>query len=109
MLYTKQKAGALVQKALNKGIIKRKPCEVCSELKVDGHHEDYSDPLGITWLCRKHHRIWHVENGSPKAKEIDNIPKGFLKDLQDDLVENLQREGFSSKDINIIFNKQLVL
>lgn len=34
-------------------------CEVCGNPKVDGHHKDYSKPLEVTWLCRKHHKEEH--------------------------------------------------
>ena len=37
------------------GKITKKPCVVCGETKVDGHHPDYSKPYEIIWLCRKHH------------------------------------------------------
>jgi hypothetical protein len=38
------------------GWLKRQPCEVCGDPNSDGHHEDYSKPLAVTWLCRTHHR-----------------------------------------------------
>ena len=40
------------------GIIVKQPCEVCGKLKVDAHHDDYSKPTEVRWLCRKHHS-WH--------------------------------------------------
>lgn len=46
-------------KAKREGLLKPKPCEVCGEPKVDGHHEDYLKPLEVTWLCRKCHRRRH--------------------------------------------------
>jgi hypothetical protein len=45
--------------ALSKGELVRGECEVCGNPKVDGHHEDYSRPLDVLWLCRRHHRQLH--------------------------------------------------
>lgn len=58
----KIKARTAVRLALNRGDIVKKPCEVCSESKVHAHHVDYSKPLEIMWLCRKHHDEWHRNN-----------------------------------------------
>ena len=40
------------------GEIQREVCCKCGE-KAEAHHEDYSNPLQVTWLCRKHHRELH--------------------------------------------------
>lgn len=45
-------------------MIKRKllivfPCEVCGEIKSQAHHDDYSKPLNIRWLCQAHHSEHH--------------------------------------------------
>jgi len=37
------------------GRLQRLPCEVCGEVRTEAHHADYSRPLSVTWLCRKHH------------------------------------------------------
>jgi len=39
--------------------MKRQPCEICGELKVEAHHPDYSKPKYIRWLCVKHHKLEH--------------------------------------------------
>jgi len=48
--------------ALRFGKIQRGPCEVCGTTeKVEGHHEDYTRPLDVRWLCKEHHRQAHLE------------------------------------------------
>lgn len=37
------------------------PCEVCGDVNSQGHHEDYSRPLEVMWLCQKHHSARHME------------------------------------------------
>lgn len=41
--------------ALETRKIKREPCVCCGDEKTHGHHTDYSKPLDVVWLCRKHH------------------------------------------------------
>ncbi len=43
-----------VNNALRDGRLEKKPCE-CGEIKVQGHHEDYSKLLDVEWLCTKCH------------------------------------------------------
>lgn len=43
------------------GKIVKSACEVCGDVNVEAHHEDYSNPLNVRWLCRKHHREIHSE------------------------------------------------
>lgn len=39
--------------------LKRKPCEVCGTPNALAHHEDYSQPLKVKWLCPQHHADRH--------------------------------------------------
>ena len=48
--------------AITSGKLKKKPCEVCGSKKADGHHEDYSKPLEVKWLCRLHHKQAHSKS-----------------------------------------------
>lgn len=38
-----------------------KPCEVCGEAEVQMHHEDYTKPLDVRWLCKIHHAEHHAK------------------------------------------------
>lgn len=51
----KVKAQLLVKSAIRNGTLKRLPCEKCGEVKTDAHHEDYTKPLEVRWLCKVHH------------------------------------------------------
>ena len=56
----KEKARKLCHSAVRSGALIKKPCEVCgTEEDIHGHHDDYSKPLSVRWLCRKHHREVH--------------------------------------------------
>jgi hypothetical protein len=52
----KDKARQALANALRSGRVVRLPCEVCGECDVEAHHDDYSRPLDVRWLCFKHHR-----------------------------------------------------
>jgi hypothetical protein len=51
----------LLMKAIKRGEVQRKPCEICGALRVHGHHDDYSKPLSVRWLCAIHHAQVHAE------------------------------------------------
>lgn len=56
----KARAQTLLRQAVRCGKVQREPCSVCgSTERVHGHHEDYSKPLEVEWLCGKHHRMRH--------------------------------------------------
>ena len=42
-------------RALRDGRLTRQPCEVCGSLRTEMHHDDYSRPLDVRWLCKVHH------------------------------------------------------
>lgn len=51
----------VVDWALRKGTLVREPCEVCgSEDRVVAHHDNYSRPLDVRWLCPQHHADAHA-------------------------------------------------
>jgi predicted DNA-binding protein YlxM (UPF0122 family) len=81
----------IVEKAVLRGVLIPQPCEVCGanglmsdgRREVQAHHDDYSKPLDVRWLCQKHHHEWHKNNPSVgkednlEATQIDAICGGF--------------------------------
>lgn len=54
-----QNAHKILFNALKNKIILKQPCLVCGNKNVHGHHEDYTKPLDVIWLCHKHHFQLH--------------------------------------------------
>lgn len=65
----KRNARLKVFHALRSGKIKKKCCKECGSVDTQGHHEDYSKPLEVIWLCPMHHTQIHLK----KKKEINNV------------------------------------
>jgi hypothetical protein len=55
----KRLAQQAVERAVRRGTLIRKVCEVCGKRNSEAHHDDYSKPLDVRWLCRKHHAEHH--------------------------------------------------
>ena len=55
----KYAAKIAVRTAMRAGKILHQPCEQCGSADSEGHHEDYSKPLYVRWLCPKHHAERH--------------------------------------------------
>lgn len=56
----KHNARKILRYYVNSGKIKVEPCEICfSNLNVEGHHSDYSQPLKVNWLCKDCHMTYH--------------------------------------------------
>lgn len=51
----RQQIYSAVQRAIALGELVRQPCEVCNAPNVQAHHDDYSKPLEVRWLCPLHH------------------------------------------------------
>lgn len=57
----RQKAHNAVFTAVRSGRLTRQPCLRCGEEKTVAHHEDYSRPLDVMWLCQPCHVKRHKE------------------------------------------------
>lgn len=73
--YKKYQARQRLNRYVYKGLISRKPCEVCGEKSVDGHHDDYDKPLKVKWLCKLHHGEHHA-----RVREAKMLAKNNTKE-----------------------------
>lgn len=68
----RRKARAKLFYFLSEGRIKKLPCEVCGNQEVEAHHDDYSKPLEVKWLCIKHHGVVH------RKYERENVRQNLI-------------------------------
>ncbi len=61
-----------VAQAIRQKKLKRQPCEVCgSTVRINAHHDDYSKPLEVRWLCPQHHMELHNQNDTQNDISIE--------------------------------------
>lgn len=64
----------------SRGRLVPEPCEACgSTANVEMHHDDYTRPLDVRWLCRPHHVLLsrsrlegsHMKQVPPRTKRAE--------------------------------------
>ena len=105
----RQKTRTKTKALLTQGRLKKKPCAVCHSHNVLPHHEDYTNPYAVIWLCESHHTAYHngeirVFNGRlqwnperliPKGQDAHVSKKKYQK-LRDDYHKNTNKKNVSS-------------
>jgi hypothetical protein len=69
---TPTQARSRIAMAIANGTLTRQPCEECGEPRGEAHHEDYSKPMDVRWLCRKHHMRLHAGR-RPRASQFPRV------------------------------------
>lgn len=68
----KHDARMLIRRKLAIGeIVRPSNCEGCGDIwaELEAHHEDYSKPLDVKWLCLECHKLADLAKGRFKSKE----------------------------------------
>lgn len=107
-----------VSNALKSGkMIKPANCSVCgSTYLIEGHHEDYSKPLDVVWLCKTCHTNVHKNSDNPpgrkpkinKAKKVLTV---YFTDEQYATVQKYCKEKGSPFSIfvrNMLTDKKII-
>lgn len=77
-LHLRHLARSQARRAVAAGLLSRQACGMCGSEKAQIHHEDYTKPLDIQWLCRPCHQAHHHQTaqadremgaGSPQAEK----------------------------------------
>ena len=58
-------------RAIKRGVIlKPASCEIGEDClgQIEGHHDDYSKPLEVRWLCKRHHQQHHAREKKEGVK-----------------------------------------
>ena len=80
----KVRAYRAVQYALSTGKLIKEACAVCGDPNSQAHHEDYSEPLVVTWLCSSHHTAHHSASRPVRMRDAVNmrVPRGLWDRLK---------------------------
>lgn len=71
----KRQAHIIAGNAIRAGALTPRPCGRCGDNSyVHAHHEDYSRPLDVVWLCRTCHGARHREINA-KVREAQHVSK----------------------------------
>ena len=74
----KKFATTAVNNAIRDGrLVKSDSCQNCGKTgcKIEGHHEDYSKPLDVVWLCTQCHSKLHKEK-----RDVERVVKTYPSD-----------------------------
>ena len=94
----KRKARKAVYYAIKVGkLIKPDVCSHCfKKKKVESHHEDYSKPLEVWWLCKKCHNSWEqAKQRFPSFFKSHNLSKKEKEKLLCDLGKAVRKTIFN--------------
>ena len=73
-------AGALVRAAIKAGRLVREECEVCGKEPTEAHHDDYSKPYDVRWLCKECHTAHHQQKRrmeSPMTGKLTEVAQAL--------------------------------
>ena len=69
----KTKAHYSVNNRIYRGLIKKQPCEKCGSIEnINAHHDNYTKPLEVRWLCCTCHRAEHPQPYKKRIRRHDS-------------------------------------
>lgn len=74
----KKAAYSTVSNAIRDGKLKKEPCSKCGCEKAQAHHDDYSKPLDVKWLCVKCHASHHKQERKLPVLSREELRRGKI-------------------------------
>ena len=71
----KKRAWLIAHHAIKTNRLVRGPCEFCGTKRdVLAHHDDYSKPLEVRWMCRADHTRYHAKEAMTAGRRWGPVP-----------------------------------
>lgn len=68
--YTPEQCHGIVQRAILNKQLTQMPCESCGASRhIEAHHDDYSRPMDVRWLCKSCHKKHHMSQDVTGKKQ----------------------------------------
>lgn len=111
----KVKAQNALNYAVRMGRLVRGSCEGCgTDKKVHAHHDDYSKPFQVRWLCYLCHKSEHPVDEEDKRSKFEharradvegtNNPNAKLTEQQVNEIREYYKSGISQEEIANAFS-----
>lgn len=95
----KRRIHSMVSQAIKTGRLQRGPCESCGATeRIHAHHDDYSRPYDVRWLCHSCHSSLH-------AHDDRNYYVPLEKSLLLPYARELRSQGKSYREIGEIIGR----
>lgn len=97
-------ARGVVNYEMRTGKMQKAPCEICGELKVEAHHDDYNKPKEVRWFCPRHHKEWHKYNQPIRMRAESR--KTFCRWCNREFIKQTKNHSYCSKQCAIMGRRQ---
>jgi transposase-like protein len=95
----KRRIHSMVSQAIKSGKLHRGPCETCGATEhIDAHHDDYSKPYDVRWLCHSCHMSLHAHDDREHY-----VPEEKLRLLP--YAQELRRQGKTYRQIGRLIGR----
>jgi len=97
LIKERQKVRRKTNDLIKEGKLRKKACVVCGKKTVLPHHEDYSNPFKVIWLCEEDHLHIHID--SPPDYSADEIVNKIIINSEMEILKVFPEYQKNAKNI----------